>query len=71
MVYETFQQTITNRLKERLGSEYQLLLRRIPKNNGIILDGLCISPNGYSVAPIVYLNYYYERFLQGRPLDAG
>ncbi len=70
MVYETFQETITTKLRERLGDEYRLLLQKIPKNNGLTLNGLSISPRDQAVAPTVYLNQYYEQFQNGRPLDA-
>ncbi len=70
MVYEKFQETLTGRLQLRLGSEYRLQIQKVPKNNGLILDGLSISLKGQAAAPMIYLNQYYERFLEGRPLDA-
>ena len=30
-------------MEQALGKEYELSLHRITKNNGLILDGLCIS----------------------------
>lgn len=69
MVYETFQDAITSRLQNRLGAGYRLIVSRFPKNNGLFMDGLVITPKDQSAAPVIYLNHYYERFLEGHPLD--
>lgn len=69
MVYETFQKTITARLRERLGEGCCLLLQKVPKNNGLVLDGLSISFGHQTVAPTIYLNHYYERFREGVSID--
>lgn len=65
MVYETFLETITNKLQEALGDSYQFTLRPLPKNNGVTLDGLTIQSPGCCVAPTIYLNPYYEQFCRG------
>lgn len=69
MVYETFQESITTKLKDRLGDGYMLLLQKVPKNNGLILDGLSIRPKDQAAAPIIYLNQYYERFKKGTSME--
>ncbi len=69
MVYETFQKLILSELKKRLGGHFRILLQKVPKNNGTLLDGLCISPEDASIAPAVYLNSYYQRFQEGVPLE--
>ncbi len=70
MVYKAFQETITSRLQDRLGADCRLDIRKVPKNNGIFLDGLTITPEGETVAPVIYLNHYYEHFLAGSSIDA-
>lgn len=69
MVYEIFLQTVTAALQEQLGSSYSIVIRKIPKNNGILLDSLCISREPDTIAPAIYLNSYYEQFLDGMPLQ--
>ncbi len=69
MVYEAFQDAITSRLQSRLGAGYRLIVSRFPKNNGLFMDGLVITPKDQNAAPVIYLNYYYERFLEGHPMD--
>ncbi len=70
MVYETFQETITSRLRDRFGAGCRLTVSKVPKNNGLLLDGLTIKPPGQNMSPVIYLNHYYESFLDGRPIDA-
>ena len=69
MVYETFLNTIKEGAAQALGDGYELSLRRIPKNNGLVQDGLCISKTGSPVAPAIYLNTCYEQYLRGRPME--
>lgn len=70
MVYETFQTMLTQHLSQRLGPGCQLLVQPVPKNNGITLDGLCISQNGSSVTPAVYLNNYFEQYQDGMSMES-
>ena len=71
MVYEEFQAAVTSALKKELGQDYQMAIQKVPKNNGAILDGLCINKKGETIAPTIYLNSYYEQYKEGwsRPLS--
>ena len=44
MVYTEFLTTVQHMLEQRLGKGYTLSLLTVPKNNGILLDGLSILP---------------------------
>lgn len=70
MVYETFQETITSKLRDRFGAGCRLNVSKVPKNNGLLLDGLTIKPPGQNISPVIYLNHFYECFLDGRPMDS-
>ena len=65
MVYEMFQSKVADSLRSQLGSDYQLVLQKVPKNNGTILNGLSIMRKGAGVSPTIYLESYYERFQEG------
>lgn len=69
MVYETFLETVKNSLKERLGAEFILTIQSVTKNNGLILDGLCIGKAEEKTAPTIYLNAFYMAFQNGKPLS--
>lgn len=70
MVYKVFLETIVNHFQKELGNDYQITLRQIPKNNGILLDGLCISKPNFSMSPAIYLNPYYEQYQSGMTMNA-
>ena len=70
MVYEMFQTKVTDALQARLGDRYDLILQKVPKNNGILLDGLAIMRKGAGSSPTIYLNSYYERYLEGIPFNS-
>lgn len=68
MVYETFLNEVKEQMEQSLGEGYKLTLRRVPKNNGLILDGLCIAKGNAQVAPAIYLNPCYRQYQNGRPI---
>ncbi|MCI9047150.1 MAG: hypothetical protein HFG71_07730 [Hungatella sp.] len=70
MVYETFQTKIANTLQSHLGADYQLIFQKVPKNNGILLDGLCIIQKDRKASPTIYLNNYYDRYQEGIPFHS-
>lgn len=69
MVYKTFLNTVREKMAAALGKEYRLVLRQVPKNNGMVLDGLCITKGSSHVSSALYLNSCYRQYLSGVPLD--
>lgn len=69
MVYEQFLAAVKKRMEAELGSSYELELHKVPKNNGLILDGLCITRGNTHIAPAIYLNPCYDQYRKGMPLD--
>lgn len=69
MVYEAFLNNVTEQIKQNLGEGYDLTLHKIPKNNGMILDGLCITRGKEQIAPAIYLNTCYSRYLAGQSIE--
>jgi hypothetical protein len=67
MVYEQFQKTVKESLEERLGSGYSLTLQNVTKNNGLTLDGICISKSQEHTAPTIYLQTFYDTYKKGKP----
>ncbi len=65
MSYAKFLETVRQALKKRLGNNQELFVRPVPKNNGVLLDGLSICTPGSLLAPTVYLNPYYEQYQNG------
>lgn len=69
MDYNTFISTVKLALQEKMGDGYHLAIRPIPKNNGVLLDGLTIQPPMSQIAPTIYLNPYYEQYQEGMSID--
>lgn len=69
MVYEEFLDAVKQRMELALGKGYALMLRKVPKNNGLVLDGLCITRGNAHIAPAIYLNPCYQQYQEGRALD--
>lgn len=69
MNYTNFLENVNKTLERMLTEEQQIIIRPVPKNNGILLDGLSIQTTGSHVAPVVYLNPYYEQYLDGMTIQ--
>ena len=69
MVYETFLITIQSMVQTRLNKKANVSLRRVLKNNGLMLDGLSFTKPGSRLSPTVYLNAYYNEAEEGMPLS--
>lgn len=65
MNYNDFLLTVQKQLQDRLGPDHRIDLRSVPKNNGVLLDGLCDHYLDSALAPTIYLNSYYEQLLEG------
>lgn len=65
MVYEEFLSTVQTALKSHLGKEYTVVLQKVPKNNGTMLDGLCITKTGEQTTPTIYLNTFFSKWKSG------
>lgn len=69
MDYELFLQEVKESLEQRLGSDYLVTLRAIPKNNGVIRDGISVCRKYDQIAPTIYLNDFYQEVQNGRPME--
>ena len=68
MNYNQFLEEVRAAVQERLGSDYEIRIQKITKNNRIVLDGLIIGKASKNIAPTIYLNSYYMHFTHGMSL---
>ena len=61
------QMTLAEVLPDEL-KDAQIRLNEVEKNNGLILHGLTVTPNGSNIAPNVYLEGYFKKYEQGEDL---
>lgn len=69
MTYQEFipkvQKTVQNNLPEGVLCN----VKQITKNNGLILNGLVISEESTNIFPTIYLENYYEDYVEGESID--
>lgn len=64
MNYEQFVQEMESCTKGKAQDE-EVAVQRVRKNNGVIYVGLTIRKEGEAAVPLVYLEPYYQKYLQG------
>lgn len=51
------------------GEPYEVILHKVVKNNGIVLDGITLRRKGENITPNIYLNSYYEHYRMGESIS--
>ncbi|MBQ4068509.1 MAG: hypothetical protein IJC76_04590 [Lachnospiraceae bacterium] len=65
MDYNEFLSYIKDSITTIIGEERQVNIHKIIKNNDIELDGLSITSSSHNISPTIYLNDYYNDYLNG------
>ncbi len=68
MNYETFKSSTLTSMQQRFGDNFHIFLEPVRRNNDIHLDGLTILDRSRNIAPTIFLNHYYEEYLDGKPM---
>lgn len=73
MGIDSFAENVKENVKEKLGNGWNVAVRKVDKNNGVTYTGLCVTRDGESVSPVVYINDYYDTYKNGdaTPADAA
>lgn len=66
MNFEVFKEILKNNIAVKLGNEYDVVFKDVRKNNGVMLTGVSIIKKGTNMAPIIYINGYYDMYKNGR-----
>lgn len=59
--YSEYVEEVREAVERETGN--RVVVQKINKNNGLVLDGLTIMAEGINIAPTIYLNGYYEDYL--------
>lgn len=70
MDYQTFIITMRDRMKAEMQPEAEVEVYRAVKNNGMLRTGLLFTQTGVNISPAIYLEEFYEQYLQGSTFDA-
>lgn len=69
MKYQEFMQDVQRNIRNKVPTGQKVLLRTVIKNNNQKFDTITIYNENQRIAPNIYLNQYYNEFLDGRSLD--
>lgn len=69
MNYQEFVAAVECAVKESLPSNRNVQTHRVVKNNGSERVGITISEREVNLSPTIYLEEYYERYLDAEPLE--
>lgn len=67
---QEFCEEITKVIINKMPSEYNVSMRDIEKNNGIVLTGLIINDGKTNISPTIYLDYYFDQYAAGHSIDS-
>ena len=69
MDYSQFIIKMKENLQEKLGVQVKVEAIDVPKNNGIVLQGITIRRPGEKIVPTIYLESFYADYLEGRDME--
>lgn len=62
---EDFGVVIADNIRDSLGDDHSVEYKAITKNNGVVHHAVIIRRNGDNIAPTVYLEAFYDKYLKG------
>ncbi|MGN0299510.1 MAG: DUF5688 family protein [Lachnospiraceae bacterium] len=70
MNYSNFLSEITSTIQSKLSPNEQVSLQQISKNNGVVLDAICIySKNVCCFSPLIYMDDWYHQYCMGNSIE--
>lgn len=69
MEYADFLSYIEESIGNIVGKEGRVQISTIIKNNDLELNALTVLHNSKNISPTIYLNDYYDEYLNGRPIN--
>ena len=67
--FQEFCREIAEQTKLLLGEGYETVLKSVQKNNNVTMEGLLIRYRDTNVVPTIYLDPFYEQYLEGRTME--
>lgn len=68
-MYQKFVTEVKELLQEQLGNGYELTIQSIIKVNDTQLCGIMISNKETNICPIIYMEQYYQQYLNGMVIE--
>ena len=70
MGIESFAEDVKENVKKKLGKGYEVTVRKVKKNNGVVCTGLCVSEDRASLSPMIYIDSHYDSYKKGNTTPA-
>lgn len=70
MIFKEFEELILCKVRECVGEEADVLVHSVTKNNGLKLSGIIILKPRERMSPTIYLENFFEDYMQGRNIDS-
>ncbi|MBQ3514803.1 MAG: hypothetical protein IJA32_13595 [Lachnospiraceae bacterium] len=72
MTYQEFLLQVKEQILKHIEEpeSYDITIRKVRKNNGVVLDGLSIIGRNQNVSPTIYLNSYFKQYQEGRDFES-
>lgn len=64
-----FKQNIRELIQKNITPQAKVHLQRVRKNNNVYLDGIVIQMPDSNISPTIYLDGFYEMYMQGTELE--
>ena len=68
MTFDDFQKIITEKVQKKLDEKIEVKVIDVIKNNGVVLKGLTFQGDGKNISPTIYLEQFFESYLDGMEL---
>ena len=71
--FKEYQEYVLSSLSDMLPKELEnatIGISDVIKNNGLVLHGLTVTPEGKNIAPTIYLEPYFGQYMEGKDLDS-
>lgn len=69
MNFDKYCKMIECKVSMYLGSDYEVSLRKVTKNNGVVLTGIMARLDGNDICPTLYLDDYYDEMLTADEIE--
>ena len=69
MNYREFKMSLFDCVQKNIGEGTRVTIESIPKNNGVLLEGMIFYDEEKNVTPIIYVEEFYEYWKKGIPMS--
>lgn len=69
IAFQTFLQKIQKGIKEHYGTDYDVEIHEVKKNNAVTHYGITVMRRNGNVAPTIYMEQFYQEYMDGCPLS--